>query len=602
MKRILNIKICLLAILYSLNFTAQEVFFKDNTTKLKTIVPSHYYPMNFNHPGQEFIRKNDNEKLLGNFYDTEKDRFNNQDRGLNGKVHLPPIVFEEMIKNKVINFSFWAKYDQDVYDGKKSAVLFETSLNGTDLEGDVSCYILDKKIIVEVIKKGRSSAVIKLDFPIDWENEKPGEDTNGYIFFSFNSENTTNGKRTKIYVSRPGGRLYCRSYYVYPFENVQVEKASLRIASTLNNFAGSLAINDLMLFQKAEYVTRTLAPEEVLNNFYLQSPLYEGVSYEINHQHGVMGLEKMANRGVELKDEEYLTFEKQNFSHAPFGYNRFNISKVFSGDDQKLFQIESVKLGARLSGIASNEYAYMEQTGGGEDFEYTRDVSDPESMYTVGKDNFKLVHHNPIEGDFLIDSYEKSGRQWVTVEDRIGVNSNLNISAAVKVFRPLKSYANQKIQLNNYSYNAFIGDNVYTDATIDRHILIKPLQLYHYITFKLFSTGYVGNYTNYQLQSDDPKYILQSKGTTTCSNTTDGVKFVVSNASGVCPFNFIYVKDDSNGSPLYMINYNVHSIRMGVGGTSIENDDRYFGQYYKTKLHTDGTVPDAFLWRVRSND
>ncbi|WP_449398930.1 hypothetical protein [Chryseobacterium wanjuense] len=104
-------------------------------------------------------------------------------------------------------------------------------------------------------------------------------------------------------------------------------------------------MDDLMFFQKGEYAKRMLNPEEVLNNFYLQSPLYEGISYEISsngNTTGYWGLESQRNR-FENMSQEYIILGGGGASTSPFGYNRFNVFK--NPSLARSFKFRNVKMG-----------------------------------------------------------------------------------------------------------------------------------------------------------------------------------------------------------------------------------------------------------------
>ncbi|WP_449398931.1 hypothetical protein [Chryseobacterium wanjuense] len=216
---------------------AQEVFFKENTTKLKGITPSHFYPMQSGNIFREYVNKipSDNLRLISAAPVDVSDRFWTSGQALamdsgNGYVRTPDAQFYEMFQNKVVNMSFWVRFSDDVYLGRKRGILF--SVRGKiNTSRKMYCVLENKKIVIYTVRKHMSGGdvevpIIEMDFPVDMTGGR--EELNNYFFFSITAENSLNsvdpeknkGKFTRIYISRPDGTLYSRLYYVYPFENV----------------------------------------------------------------------------------------------------------------------------------------------------------------------------------------------------------------------------------------------------------------------------------------------------------------------------------------------------------------------------------------------
>ncbi|WP_312390345.1 hypothetical protein [Chryseobacterium sp.] len=588
----------LIVLFFAVNSTAQEVFFKDNTTRLKAIAPSYYYPFKNGSRFQEFITKNtaNNMRLLGSATEiSAPDRFTNNGEalGMNGNsgyISPPDVIFNEMINNKVVNMSFWVKYTDEVYNGTKEGVILKIAPKATGSSSKLYVAIKEGKFIMYAMRPKVTGGevlvpVIKVDFPLDWGNEKMGSDTNGFIYISINAIGK-DVKKTLISFGRPGGRLYCRSYYMYPFENINTQN------DTLLMFGGKLGgdqvkadrIDDIMFFTKNDYTNRILTPEEVLNNFYLQSPLYEGVSYQMQTSRSTLILGSNHHAGDDLK-EEWLAFWVSPASFSPFSYSCFKV--IQKADNKSFYKFSSMKMGGEFA-RSTNNYIYMSTSGSNEYYKYIRDVSDPTSMYSLSVQNFSLQDEGKRG---LLQSYFSEGKSWLVFDSPPSDKSKslFNISAAIKVFRGSERMWEGKIGLRLHGKNFQIG----------RRARYNSAPRWDYVNFTnshqdfVMKNSYHGAYIKSTFSSVwGERNFRRYNG---ASDMSEGSYFISSNESPT-NFEFIYVKEDVNGKPLYMMTTSDDNAMFKLGrGDSIK-------QVYKNALNVDGTVPDDLLWSLERAD
>ncbi len=600
-----------MVLFFMVNSTAQEVFFKDNTTHLKTITPSYYYPFQNNGTRlREFITKStaNNMRIVNATEVSAPDRFanNGEALGMNGNsgyISPPDAIFNEMINNKVVNMSFWVKYADEVYNGTKEGVILKIAPKATGSSSKVYIAIKDGKLMIYNMRAKVTGGevlvpVIKVDFPLDWGNDKPGSETNGFIYISINAIGK-DVKKTLISFGRPGGRLYSRSYYMYPFENISTQN------DTLLMFGGKLSgvqikgerMDDIMFFTKNEYTNRILTPEEVLNNFYIQSPLYEGVSYEIKgygNNIEFWGLQDQKNRDVD-ENGKYIVLGNDN-SRTPFGYNRFNVYK--HNTKPLTFKFSSMKFGGDfdLSGYYSiikpnsDYYSY---------YTYMRNVDHPDVMYNVDKGTlplqFRLKSDYYSNQPYYLQFYRSQGKDWLytsTFNSSVSERAFFSISAAVKVFRGEGRDYQGKVNLHTPAGN--VGQNL----SYERYPTPGK------IGFNFNETNWELRPTvndNYVINGITPSYERPGRmgkfgG---CDDMSERIPIIL--GENYCTWQFIYVKDNVNGKPLYWLrlhqgNGNQHTSAVIPNGQIILN------QVYKNVLQDDGTLLDRLLWTINKAD
>ncbi len=579
---------------------AQEVFYRDYNSKLITIGPDYYYPLDYSAGWMKEFRNPSTSRDLtvipGAIVGGATDRWKLNSRAANfaaSPTHLNGLKIartnaDAIINNKVINVSCWVKFDDDVYSGTAEGSILSTN-DANKFKTEI--VVVNKKVTISILSRfGSRVPIATMDFPIDWGSGdnllKPGEETNGYFFFCLTAENRSNGQRTRIYVGRPGGRLYCRYYYFYPFENLAAGDdlfIGMRNLATRN----PTGIDDLMFYTSGPYATRMLTTDEVLNNFYIQSPLYEGISYQMEQMHGIVGLESRSDSAVAL-DNEYLSMKSSQTTNL-YGFDRFYIENQ-AGDANKAFYLRCMKNGAMLV-PNFNYYIYTipDPTSNHRMYRYSRILDDPSQMYTVNGSNigqFRILDdYDPT--DFL-QSYLHDTTQYLDLARLpTGREANWRIRAANKVFRGPERFIEGPVQLRNYA----------SGKTLDHE---PGWGFYHDLFVKdngdrVFTM--MGNrnqtYPRNRFSSDQiSMWVRRGYGP---KDLREGGTAVVQ-ASGDCYWEFIYVKRDINGKPLYCMRTSDGNVGFKMGPSP--GEEYYVRQQYITGLNANGTIPDRFLWSI----
>lgn len=601
---------------------AQEVFFKDNTTILKRIDPSHYYPMQKGKMLDEFIRKEASDKLtmVSTDYDLAPDRFGNDGECLAmsqaiGYIKTPDAQYEEMMNNKVINMSFWVSYESAVYQGTKDGIVFSIRNKSNPSIIEMICRIEKKQLVFYAQRPNISgSRSLVPAFKMDFLVESGGALLNQYFFFCLTSENTTNGKRTKVYISKPDGSLYSRSFYIYPFEGINASQTQLVLWGGWppSGTVRAQRMDDLMFFQHNEYQNRTLTSEEVLNNFYIQSPLYEGISYGISANmqessgapmyNGILGLE---NDNRQLYPEYVISKSETGTAFSPYHSTRFMVLK--HPNNFQSYRIASAKMGGFVH-PSTNWYAYMNNSNQDDNyqfFQYRRNIAYPENMYIPGR--------NPvIDGQFKL--YNASSQRFLTTA--IGSQPypylnyynggdpkyrNFSIRSAFKVDRGTdKSYAGlvslrnhsrkpegEVVSAQNSNVPSFMGMGWSDYGKKARMQIENPTVGFKMRQFLFEDGGGLGFYFQ-------------------CKNISEGNALLRADNVNSCKFYLMYVEDDQNGKPLYVIRPDMSNgdrlIFNGffLGGRAGGQPD--IEQNYENVLGTNGIVPESVLWSIHKAD
>lgn len=589
-------------LMHIINGNAQEVFFEKTDARLKTIMPSNYYPLSYPEDKwrEDFmdpVPANALRTIVATQVGGRADRFSNNSESIfftspTGAVIPPDHVFASMINNKVINMSFWVRFENAVYTGGRDGQIFSVSSN---LGGSPTliCKIIKKEIVLYCVRKAvdgelKLVPVITMDFPIDWNNgaHLPGEETNGFFFFCITAENTANGKRTRIYISRPGGRLYCRYYYFYPFEGIPANYRMNLWGGMPEQGDKPTGFDDLMFYTTGEYANRMLTPEEVLNNFYMQSPLYEGISYDIGNTHGSWNLRSQNNIDQEL-EEEWVGGSSQIVSQDAYGFNRFNVIK--KAKNQQIYQIESMKMGGHFY-TSSGHYIYMGILRPNKYFRYRRDVSNPSTMYTAGTSNFQMIEDDHLS--HFLQQYESNYLKATQIEpDRS--RSFFCTKAAVKVFRgPEQSYVGRMQFVNKWD-NSSTGKPVGYDENVSwSYITIdKPNK-----DFMMANIGTSDIYYKHRYNS-----AVQSNFFLRRYNGRDdyvNAKYIITDDVNDCLWELVYIKEDANGKPLYLLRGSNGNANLSLG--HFGDYEKYLRQGYISILNQAGSVADDhYMWSIR---
>ena len=212
--------LCIVLILlesFIIRISAQEIFFS-NEGRLHTLVPDHFY-LTSQEDYSDYITKDQTKSLLvkggtslilSRFYENSTIGFQNP----TGILQIPKVVISEAVNtpDKGLTISGWLKVN-DTSDNISIGFWGTESSNDDGVKVDIA--LVDKKIVIRKKSRLQSntiSPIIITDFTVDYEGIVPtgGDLTNGYFYFCIASDNKT----SRVTLSRPGGRLYTRLYYV----------------------------------------------------------------------------------------------------------------------------------------------------------------------------------------------------------------------------------------------------------------------------------------------------------------------------------------------------------------------------------------------------
>ncbi|WP_148169467.1 hypothetical protein [Pseudomonas chlororaphis] len=325
---------------------AQEVFFKTNTM-LKTDVPAHMYPFDSNDNGMnlynDFVSQDISFSLKsknGEISDSVVDR-NYQKSAIGFISHTTNLVLPSLVtqgfldKNNGFTLSGWMKID----DINKDRVI---GYIGHGQQVKVAFLIKQKRLYIEKLspfadKKLLPVAHMNEGFSYDEKTNPVNDDlTNGFFYFAIGSDNKT----TRLHISQPGGRLQSQWFYFSLLGDISADDEIHFGKAPYNNGLASefdpvSALDDIMVYN------RLLQPEEALNAFYLQSPLYPGVSYRFeNSKKQVIQSEESDNVTGKIKNDKWYAWKPlQPENTGPLSSDRWLIHTAKSRGTDKFMWV-----------------------------------------------------------------------------------------------------------------------------------------------------------------------------------------------------------------------------------------------------------------------
>ncbi|MEN4759841.1 hypothetical protein ABEG63_05830 [Chryseobacterium sp. C39-AII1] len=594
----------LIVLFFAVNSTAQEVFFKDNTRKLEMIESSShtsypiYYPMQ---AGNSFLdditQQGEPLQVLSGNLATASDRFGNngQALGINGDNGYVLAKGLGYIVGGSFQFSCWFRFTDEVYNGNKEGILFSIR-DKQNKNAKALCTIKNKKITISVLRNKLAGGtvmvpVIRMDVPVE-----KMEETNGFFFFGMTLDRI-DGKRTKLFISRPGGVLFSRFYYVDPFEGINYDDNECWMMGKLPSepFVKAERMDDLIYDSFVRYPV--WKPEYMLNNFYIQSPLYEGVSYEIAGNSrgniGYLGLQSQDNFRYAEKMDQYIIFGS-NQSASPFGYNRFMMMKPL---DVTGFQFQNMLEGGILQRTNLSNYIFTGRSTN-DSYTYERNVDNPYSMLEPLADQFRLKR---VGTQGYLQSYNTDDKEWLTFASPPAEKERalFGITAAFKFARgPERNYSGP-VQIFSYERNNTVkwGPELNTpigfksqNPEFNQAHFDSGKDAYKILTYKApEANNYVGRAEDRCLMQGDASYLNMLENPT---------------YADVCKFDLLYFKDDANGKPMYIIR-NVSGDRIRSYPKSLTRFTwdpqryEYVGTEFSGLDNSEGTISPTKLWTIK---
>ncbi|HEJ7303388.1 hypothetical protein GST45_14055 [Serratia marcescens] len=492
-------RLCWLFILLSFSAFSQEVFFKGQDF-LDDIPPDHLYL--HGQGGQfdiyrDFITKNAdydiyytggaNDKTGRNYHSSTAIKFADD----SSKLVIPSVVTRDIVNNKKgFTISGWF-YVSDINSNSTIAYI------GTDDKAKVDIFLSRQKILVRKrsnIDKTQMMPMIETAFPLSYESYSPveGDITNGYFYLAITSDSNS----TRVYLSRPGGRLYSQWFYFSLVDNIsRLDNIYFGSNPSLKlGFKPADAYSNIMIYKRA------LSPNETLNAFYLQSPLYPGVSYRFSNNNNLDLVPAQSDNQNGNFDEDgyYMWKKKEGGNNGPLSSTRWFIDSRMKDSGKFIpVNLRNARTGGYVYQKSSSNYYYQllypaENYGDRTLFYMEKLEDDPKSLYSRhSQGNIKLWSaHDPRywlgsnDNYLYLDDNEKNGR-W-SIDSAIKVYHGDDISLPVRgdnvALRNLGDFSSDDKGARTY-LNLYSGSSYYY-AKLDKYSVSNP-NISHVMHFSL---------------------------------------------------------------------------------------------------------------------
>lgn len=585
---------------------AQEIFFS-NDGKLSALTPAHFY-LTAQEDYSDYITKDASKAMkasgsstllrLSRFYENSTIGF----QGQTGILQIPKVVINEALytPTKGLTISGWLKVTD--FSSSISIGFFGTDvMSANDVKIDIA--LINKKIIIRKksrLKTNAISPIIITDYTVDYDGIEPvgGDLTNGYFYFCIASDNQT----CRVTVSRPGGRLFTRLYYVSLTDILTMEDSFFwgRSPASPNSVMNiPNAFDDIMVYNKY------LSAEENLNAFYIQSPLYPGVSYLFEAPDGYTPAPENNRNDSQIFNSDYFKwFNNLNYT-GPFSCNKWffrQVDKPTTTSDTRMY-FSNARSGGNIYQQNSSYFLYQLLSPSKiyplrTQYSIKRNIyplnlynPNPQTTYNVGTYWFNSINSPDYSlgwanaDMYLLHPTEASA--WrVKGANKVyrGAETQLSLSDASKMYVMLKNH-----YLNKYM-DIYFGGKYYYLILKDRDLnnanqkfLIKPSStsdagIYKRFEIKALSGDKISPYWGETDQKEDEHIIIHSQ------------EF---------GWEIVYVKDDANNKPLYAIRANNGYGSYLLGYKNIMGTNPYYAcQSSAGAYNADGNVNDNFLWSI----
>ncbi|MBV8327306.1 T9SS type A sorting domain-containing protein [Chryseobacterium sp.] len=596
--------ICIMMVFIQ-KLSAQEVF--DNTAtgtyKVNTQV-ANLYDLNLTeHSWQnDFKHSIASYKLEGSANTGITDRFGNPSQALSFQSYqnliIPNTVIKDIVNNnKGFSISAWVKIPEN---GKDCQILSFTNLSNKNKE-DIQLKIKDgyfqilkySPIAKKMIVQGQTR--YKISYHSDNTNKEifPDDDvsiSSGYIYFMLSSDQYA----TRFYFSRPGGRLYA-NYFWFGLSDILSDKHQI-VFGTVNSQRGPIinAVDDIMVYKEM------LNPKLADNHFLLQSPLYASRSYILRNYKDQPITPKKEN----YEDGYIVTSGLNNSQEAIYGTARWYMSTPMDNKRQIWFtNAKSYLPIARWKSIPFSSGNYFYQDTGQDalrrDFTPNHIIGNPQNLIDYKEHTF----------NFLIDEYKSEGYElgmdgnYLYVQNKNQTDDNWSVQGSFKtsVRERFSQVSEQGVQFINYATKQ--------SMSLDRSFYTQYFLYLDSSKAETFSLEKVGNrfsFHDYDYTYGDENYRFfnMPKSGELQPSSSDNTRIVLDNPAKTRDdikvlFQLIYVKDDPNGKPLYMIRLN--------NKKRVASNSHYvatilspgYNNYVLNEVAEDFTeYPDKYLWSV----
>lgn len=596
----------LLFILFSACFYslfAQEIFTSDDgiLTKLE---PNHLYLAKLD-DYSDYITKDKSKSLivsgsgtmavLSRFYESSTLGF----QSVLGRLQIPSTVIKESVtsQDKGITISGWLRIN-DLYTNT-SIGFFGKAPIPEDVKVDIA--LVDKKIIVRKRCFGKLCPIIKTDFTLNHDNLNPqrGDLTNGYFYFAISSDDKT----CRITISQPGGRLFTRWYYVSLMDIISSEDSFFWGRSA---YPPNSTMNIPDTFDDIMVYTRNLKPEENLKAFYLQSPIYPGISYYFEAPDGYAPAPS-DNRNLQPTfKSDYFKWFQDSYKRGTFSSNKWflkSVSKPTLISDTRMY-FANARSGGNIYQQTGSYFVYQllepsSNYASRTQYDMRRQIDpqnlydpNPKVSYNVGTYWMKSVHSPAYclgwaNRDMYLTEMEDAYTWRIRGAKKVyarGAEQNLSIKDTKQQFIMLKNEGLQKYM------------DVYFGGEYNYLILKDKDESREQQRFMIYSDGSTDadTYKNVKIKSELGLLISPYWG----KQDQKEDEYIILHTQD---FNWeiVYCRDDANDKPLYTIRANngYGSYLLGYH-TSMGTNPYYVCQASANAYDADGNVQNNFLWSI----
>ncbi len=598
----------LLAIFCHKAVNAQEIFFEDDG-KLFNMPPDNLYLSNYG-DYTDYISKDASKSLrvTGETTAVFSRFYHNTTLGFQtnyGRIEVPSTVFAPVVSSssKGVTISCWLRFSDPTAN---VCIGFWGPNAESDEEAKVDIALVNRRIVVRKrtrLNQAVMSPVMESDFTIDFNEMMPtaGDLTNGYVYFSL----STTKDRCRITLSRLGGRLYTK-YFYFGLSDVLTPYDSFFLGrSPVLPFSGydiPQAFDDLMVYDKY------LSPTDELNAFYMQSPLYPGVSYLFNYPLGYSAAPEHYNNATQVFNDDYIRWLSGLQYPGALSCNKWFIHHVKRGTTilPNLVYFSNARSGANIYQQTAANYVYqlrepsaayadrtqytvkrfvtpqnlynpMPDLGAGDNIGAYWFYSTHAPSYTLGHtDGYMYLSNATYENSLRVVGAEK-------VHARGGI-------AQSDIYDPTKLYVKIKNhQLKKYIDSYWGGEYYYAvladrDDTKEsqRFLLIsrylEDVQTYRGLEIRTPAGNMLSPYWGTGDQKEDEYIVVHSQ------------YFL---------WELVYVRTDGNDKPLYAIRARNDKGSYLLGyKESFGTKPYYLCQASAGAYTATGDVTDAFLWSI----
>lgn len=532
-------------------------------------------------------------KLQGNANTGTADRFGNPSQALYfnqyQNITIPSGPIKDIVSsNNGFSVSAWIKVPDN---GKDCSILsFTNPANGN--KEDIQLRMKDgyfqilKYSAVAQKKVVLGQARYKISYYNDNTKQEifPGPDEYGagYIYFMLSSDKNS----TRLYFSRPGGRLYA-NYFWFGLSDMLTNTHTATFG-TVNNQQGAIlsAVDDIMVYKEM------LTPELANNHFLVQSPIYPSRSYIVrNYQN-----KPVAPDGNAYKDGYIKAISAFNPYEGIYSSARWFLPTREISNGKKLVGFLNAKSNMPVARWDANSGNYFYQ----ENADYSNERQLFEPNHIIGNPN-NLIDYKQQAFTFLVNEYRSDNYQlgfsgndlYLQYPDKPDDNWSIQGSFNSSVRERFSPVSELGMRFINYGTKESMA--LYNSSGSNYYLYQSSSNFEPFSLTKLASgfseTDYKYGYENYTFSNMSKSSSLALKGGMKSITEQD---YLWLDAANKANFQLVYVKDDPNGKPLYLIR-----VGNGYGGRILIPNYTTGGYTYITQnsINEDGaTYPDNYLW------